>query len=468
MKYSRFVPAMIMAALISLSNINLKAKIIPASNPLIEYTGRIDFSNPDAPKFSYSGVSIRANFAGTEISMILDEEKGENYFNIIVDKVQMSRVKVEKGKHQYTLAKNLENKVHEVEIFRSTEEMFGKSTFLGFEVNKDVSLVEISNKRDRLIEFIGNSITCGYGNEAELGASFSAATENHYFTYAAVTSRSFNARHLAVCKSGIGIYRNYDGPATGNPDCMPNYYKRIFLYDEKPNYSFKEKPDLICIDLGTNDFSTNGGDSARYVNGYINFIDSLQHYYNKPEILCIIGPMLNGATLVRLRKYVNFISVFTNNRGKGKVSFFEMSEQKGDLGMGGDSHPTVAQHLKNAQELTNFISVLKGWGIIPIPLKAEVATPNMLTLSFNVEIKDTTKIFSGFKITVDGKPGNITSTYKDHSNGSKLNLVLEEFIKPGQTVELNYQKGRLSGKGGILLEPFEKLNVINQLTPPLR
>jgi hypothetical protein len=123
--------------------------------------------------------------------------------------------------------------------------MFGKTQFFDFLVDKGKGLTAIANQRTRMLEFIGNSITCGYGNEGVNGGKFGPTTENHYLTYAAITSRNFNARHLAVCKSGIGIYRNYNGPLSGNAECMTNCYTRIFLYDENPKYAFSEKPDLV-------------------------------------------------------------------------------------------------------------------------------------------------------------------------------------------------------------------------------
>ena len=241
--------------------------------------------------------------------------------------------------------------------------MFGKTQFLGFLLDKGRTLVEISNKRHHLIEFIGNSITCGYGNEGRPGEKFGPTTENHYLTYAAITSRSFNARHLVVCKSGIGIYRNYDGPFEGSSDCMTNFYQRIFLFDAFPLYNFIRKPDLICIDLGTNDFSTNKGDSSKYVSRYLQFIDTLQLKNKAADILCLLGPMLEGNDLNRVRRYLHFIVDIANKKNHGKVYFFEMSQQTGSLGIGVDSHPTVAQHKKNASELVKYIAVLKGWKI---------------------------------------------------------------------------------------------------------
>jgi hypothetical protein len=334
---------------------------IPANNRYIEYTGRIDFSNPLAPKFSYSGVSIRACFTGTSISMIMDDDIGKNYYNLILDGKLLDTVKISTGKKTYKIAEGLKNTKHEIEIFKRTEQMFGKTQFFGFVLDKGASLKTIANKRTRLIEYIGNSITCGYGNEGENGGKFGPTNENHYMTYAAITSRNLNARHLAVCKSGIGIYRNYNGTETGNTDCMTNYYTRIFLYDENPKYSFSVKPDLVCIDLGTNDFSTTGGDSALYVNNYFRLIDTIQSKYNKPDILCLLGPMLSDPNLTKVRNYLKFIAESANKKAKGDVYFFELSQQTGSLGIGIDYHPTVAQHKKNAQELTEYIKSLKSW-----------------------------------------------------------------------------------------------------------
>ncbi len=334
---------------------------VSADNPLIEYTGRIDFSNPLAPRFSYSGVSIRAAFSGTGISAILDDDTGENYYNVLIDGEVLNVLHVTQGRQEYVLGEGLENTTHEVELFKRTELTFGKTTFHGFVLPARTKLVPVQNERALLFEFIGNSITCGYGNEGPNGDVFGPTTENHFLTYAAITSRNFNARHLAVCRSGIGIYRNWDGPPEGNTDNMPNNYGRIFLYDSLPLYNFPEQPDLICINLGTNDFSTNGGDSALYVSNYFRMIDTLRSHYEKPEIVILQGSMMNGTDLDNIRRYLRFVADSAGSTGNGRVTFFEMSAQTGDLGIGIDWHPSVEQHRKNAGELTEYIRELKGW-----------------------------------------------------------------------------------------------------------
>lgn len=434
---------------------------ISANNNLIEYTGRIDFANPNAPTFSYSGVSIRACFTGTSLAIIMDDNVGDNYYNLILDGQLLDTLKITKGKKTYKIAEGLVNKIHEIEVFKRTEEMFGKTQFLGFVIDGKSALVPIINKREKLIEFIGNSITCGYGNEGVNGGKFGPTTENHYMTYAAITSRNFNARHLAVCKSGIGIFRNWDGPAEGNDQNMTTNYTRTYIWDENPKYSFSDTPDLVCIDLGTNDFSTTGGDSARYVNNYFRLIDTIQSKYSKPEIVCLLGPMMSDPVLSNVRRYLKFIADSANRKMNGKVSFFEMSQQTGSLGI--DSHPTVAQNQKNGAELTNYISALKGWKICPLIVNASLNKANEITVEFNTPIADSLNDFSGFKVLVNNKKYAISSASLDVSNNKILNVKLKKSIDPQKTVTLSYASGIISSTDMIPVGTINKFRVDKRL-----
>ncbi len=409
---------------------------ILATNPNIEYTGRIDFSKANAPQFSYSGVSIRASIDASSASVILNDEKGENLYAVIVDKVYTGKLKTTKGKSTYSLAEFQEKGMHEIEIVKITEEQFGKTAFLGFELGNDGEIVEIQNKRELLIEFIGNSITCGYGNEDRIGHKFCAETENHYMSYAAITARSFNARALVACKSGIGIYRNYAGPTEGNEDCMTNYYSRTHLYEEKPKYNFNEQPDLVCINLGTNDFSTPGYDTTRFIDNYMNLIGQIQTNYDRPEILCLTGCMLDGDALEIAKRCINQVVRQANALNKGNVYFFEMTPQ--DIkknGLGVDFHPTVKQHIQSARQLIGYISKLKEWDVDPQIVKAEVSGTNQITLYANDEECLFTESLTDMIAIADGSELHATDWLIDE-NGAAMIIKFKEDISNVKNIEL--------------------------------
>ena len=433
---------------------------IPANNAAIEYTGRIDFANPLAPKFSYSGVSIRTSFTGTSIAAIMDDDTGQNFYNIILDGKVVDTFNVSIGKKTYILAQGLANTTHEIEIFKRTELTFGKTQFFGFVIDEGATL-SAATKRDVMIEYVGNSITCGYGNEGVNGGKFGPTTENHYLTYAAITSRNFNARHLAVCRSGIGIFRNYDGPATGSNDCMTNLYTRTFLFDENPKYSFNDQPDVVCIDLGTNDFSTTGGDSARYVNNYFRLIDTIQAKYSKhPDVICLLGPMLANPTLSNVRRYMTFVADSANKKGKGNVYFFEMSAQ---TGLGIDYHPNVNQHKKNALELTNYIHSLKGWKIKPIFNSANIIDAKHIKLEFNTALQDLTNKYTGFEIYENNTKLEIDNVYIDTENSNIIHIELKQSISVGATVNLSYTPGTITSSDAIAVDALNQIAIGNGL-----
>lgn len=375
-----------------------------ATNPDIEYSGRIDFSKPEAPQFSYSGVSIRANIDARTVSATLKEETGGNRFAIIIDNVYTGNFTTQKGKATYQLAQFDQKGAHDVEIVRITEEQFGKTSFLGFELDDEGGVAPIGNRREHIIEFVGNSITCGYGNEGRIGQRFGAETENHYMTYAAIAARSLNARTIVAAKSGIGIYRNYAGPSTGNPDCMTNFYDRTFLYDEKPKYDFATQPDLVCINLGTNDMSTPGYDTTLFINNYLRLIGQIQSHYSKPEIVCLLGTMLSGPVLDTARRCINEVVRLANAKGNGNVYFFEMTPQNiEENGLGIDWHPTVKQHILSARQLIGFVSELKGWAVVPMIVMAKVSGGNQITLYANSAECLFSESLTGMKIFADGQ-----------------------------------------------------------------
>jgi len=436
---------------------------IPANNPLIEYSGRVDFTNSLAPQFSYSGVSVRASFQGTSVAIILNDEGLQNYYNIILDNKVITRIQAIVGINTYEIATGLKDTIHEIEIYKLTEQYFGITKFLGYIIDKGKTIVPISNKRNHIIEFIGNSITCGYGNEGASNDTFGPTTENNYLTYGAFTCRNLNARYFGVCVSGIGLYRNYGSASNVETyDCMANYYNRTIFKDSTPLYTNTPRPDLICVDLGTNDFSSGVGDTALFVSKYFQFIDSLQYKNKAADIICLVGPMVSGSLLDKLKRLISFVVDSANKWNRGKVYFFELSHELGDLGYGIGGHPTVAQHNKNANELTAFIDSLERWSITPIVNAGTTLNGKEIVLTFNMEISDSTAI-NGFTLIADSTTIPILSSYVDSVDDTKLHCLLANSIKSDQKLLVSYSMGTVESMYNVKLNPFYSFTVTNNL-----
>lgn len=340
----------------------VEGKSFVASNdPYIVYIGRISRTLPDAVRFTYPGVSICADFEGTSLSM--KTNSGCGAFMVEIDGAHPYRIEISRNDSVVTLAKELPAGIHRVRLMYVVEGHELKPEFYGFYLDEGCGLVQMPELPARRIEFIGDSMTCGYGVESDNPKDpFTYETENHYYTYAAETARALQAQHLVVARSGIGIYRNYNGPRDGNEDCMPAMYEQTLFMnpDETWNHSLFV-PDVVCVNLGTNDVSTTGGDPDLLTGAYRKFVAHLRSVYPEAKLVLLTGSMLNGKGLATVKKALDTVADERRLQGDKEVYRFDMSPQTGSLGYGASYHPSRRQHQKMAAELTAYLKELMGW-----------------------------------------------------------------------------------------------------------
>ena len=335
---------------------------ITPDNKDIQYVGRIDFSNPKRPAFNFPGVEIRAAFEGTSLKMMARPKSG--YFMAQIDGCKAFKVGFNAEKDSVvTLATALQAGRHTVQLMYCIEGLFRHPEFWGFVLDNGCQLLTPEPLEARCIEFIGNSITCGYGIESVNAPDpFEEETENHYMTYASITSRNLHALHTSISRSGIGVYRNYNGPKEGNADPMPKEYIYTLFNDHSQLWDFSRyTPDVVCINLGTNDFSTDNYDGKRYEEAYRLFLQQLRQYYPTQPIVLLTGPMLGEKENSLQIKILDRIAKDFQKNGDKAIYRFSFTPQNGDLGYGASWHPSAYQHQEMANELTPFLRDLMDW-----------------------------------------------------------------------------------------------------------
>ena len=341
----------------------IQGKVIPADNPNIQYVGRICFDNPKQPRFTFPGVQINARFTGTSLKMIAKPQSG--YFMVRIDEAEPFKVAFRGERDSVvTLATALPKGEHLVRVMYIIEGYELKPDFRGFVLDKDGELLDAPALPERRIEFIANSITCGYGNESiEKTDPFVYETENHYYTYAQLTARNLEAMAHVVARSGIGVYRSYDGPKTGTPDnVMTTEYEYTNLYDRSERWDFSRyQPQVVCINLGTNDLSTNNYDVKLLKQAYKQFLKQVRSHNSQAKIVYLCGSMLNGKELDIAKKTLNEVVEEAHKDGDKEVYRFDFTPQNGDLYYGASWHPSLWQHQKMAAELTAYLRTLMHW-----------------------------------------------------------------------------------------------------------
>lgn len=333
--------------------------VISPSDPLIAYTGRIDRSNPESYRFSYPGTSAEIIFDATSVT--LDATPGAGSFMVEVDSLPARKVTIAETDSTVVIADSLAPGEHRLKIIYAQEGYEARPALRGFRLSPGGKLIRKPEPAALRMEFIGNSITCGYGIESDdPKEGFSFPTENHYYSYAARTARALGADYCTVARSGIGIYRNYGSPIEGSDMDMPDIYGRTLYYEAEPAWDFsKFTPDIVCVNLGTNDTSLDTYSTDSIYNAFSTFHSRLRSNYPKAKIVYLTGAMLGGKALEDVRTILDKMTAQKRAGADSLVYRFDMTPQDGSLGYGADYHPSRRQAEKMASELTGFIESIR-------------------------------------------------------------------------------------------------------------
>ncbi len=345
------------------ANLNL----FTPDNQHIRYTGRIDFSNPKKPKLSNAGAYFEAKFKGNTCEILLEDQElkdNHNYISAVIDGKYLGRIKMEKNKTKYGIAKNLKNTSHTLLICKATESQIGYVEFSGI---RCVEILPLKKDLKRKIEFIGNSITCGMGldtSEIPCGTAQWFEQHNAYLAYGPLVARELQSDWLLSSVSGIGIVRNWNSPGPVMPDVYDNLYLNT---DSSVVWEAKRYiPDLISICLGTNDFSDGDGpspreevDSSEFVNKYILFVKYIRNRYPQAKICCLTSPMLSGKKSTKLKNYLTAVLDHMQQTGEDKDIYMFVFPHTYVSGCG--EHPVKEEHQKMANELLPFFKKVMGW-----------------------------------------------------------------------------------------------------------
>jgi lysophospholipase L1-like esterase len=322
----------------------------------VRVVGRTD-GDPKSPRFEWSSVSIQARFKGTSVQVDLDGGNN-NYFEVVVDGKTEPRVTTTSGRRKVPIVSGLPDAAHDLVIWRRAEANNGAPTqFFGLDLGGG-TLLPIAAPPHKL-EIIGDSLTCGYGNEgAGPGCHFSYDTENSYLAYGAVAARALDADLYTECWSGKGMYRNNGGDMN---EPMPVLFNRTIPTDSSSTWNFSWTPDAVVINLATNDFAT-GDPGQPFVDAYKAFVAALRKHYPSAFIFVIDGPSMSGSALTTAQGYLDQVVQARKDLGDTRIEQIPITPQdQSKNGIGCDYHPSVATDDIMGKALAAAIKKTMGW-----------------------------------------------------------------------------------------------------------
>lgn len=347
----------------------------PVNETYVKLLGRTSLK--DGMRYlSYSCSGIEFEVVASKVEAILwtDGEKwGEDFKAwmavFINDKnVPYKRFCLQQEEASYILYEGKSEEKVKIKLIKYSEAAFAKVGIKALEIEGQVPS-PTSNKKLK-IEFIGDSITCGYGNEGEFGKDhFTTAQENPYLAYAAQTAHTLQADYHLISWSGIGILSSWTDQNEINrkEQLMPKLYPYTNLalneiVGEKEFWEFKAfLPDYIVIHLGTNDASYTKGQRAResaFEAVYYQFLLMVRMYNPQAYIICSLGGISTELYPVLTRA----VESFKDNEKDTQIECLAFENQMAIDGIGTDSHPSLKTHQKMAKYLVQKIQELREQG----------------------------------------------------------------------------------------------------------
>jgi lysophospholipase L1-like esterase len=331
-------------------------KFFAADHPYFQYTGRIDFSNRELPRYWLPGVYVRARFGGTQCAIVVQDEmlggSKHNYIQVVIDDTIHYRVKLEGKRDTIEVAIGLANKPHTITICKNTETNIGYMEFAGIIAEK---LLPPPSKPKRRIEFIGNSITCGTGSDLSripCGKGVWEDQHNAYLSYGPTTARNLKAQWQLAAYSGIGLVNS----CCNIPFAMPQVYDKVIPAKDSIQWNFKNYvADVVTICLGQNDGAQ---DSAMFCNAYVQFVQEIRSYYPEARIVLLNSPMADQNLTAVLKNFITSVVARLNKEGDKSVHKYFFSKS---FNSGCDGHPDLQEHKQIAKELTTYLKSLMKW-----------------------------------------------------------------------------------------------------------
>lgn len=257
-----------------------------------------------------------------------------------------------------------------IRVMKVSETAMSTVCLKAIETDDDAEIFP-EEKKMHLVEFAGDSITCGYGVDDEVAEhSFKTDTEDATKAYAYLTCQALKADHSLVSISGYGIISGYSGDGVRRPDqLLPTYYEKMGFsygsmqgtYPQDVAWNFDAlQPELVVINLGTNDQSFTQKKEElcqEYCDEYRKFIKVIRSRNPQAQILSILGVM--GTDLCAMAEKA--VNDYKKETGDDKICFLPFEEQLDEDGRGADWHPSQLTHRKVAEKLSVFIREYMNW-----------------------------------------------------------------------------------------------------------
>lgn len=297
------------------------------------------------------GVALDQAASGVEFTVKTEgkvtftaDVNADTYFTVYVDGVrQEERQLLTTTKRTMTVAEFASNGTHTIRIVKQTEAQ--KSLCIVRSIGLNGTIADKPADKDMYLEFIGDSITCGFGNltDAANQDAGNALYEDATLAFPFVTAEKVGADVSVLGFSGMGVSKNFAS------FLAKDYYSAVsYVRSALVAHDFARVPDYVIVNLGTND-TVMGATKSEFqsaVKALVAQIRGNDGYNTQVPIIWTDGLM--GANV---QAWVT--ETFTELGGESAALYVLTFEHDPS---GGGAHPAIEGHEAAAKVLADFIN----------------------------------------------------------------------------------------------------------------
>ena len=310
--------------------------------------------------FNWSGSGFSVRFRGSslvaEFYSNAPETKDLAYLKVYIDGQPQPDILLREECQMLTLAEGLDPQQEHILEVRKRTNVRSSSAGLSRLVLMDGIILEPEAPKERCIEFVGDSLTVGYmaSKEGKSARAWSTTTEDVTGTYCPQIAAAFDAQYQVVGVSGRGVVRNNGGDAEM---LFPEIYRQLDPYNNPGvEYDFASHPDVIIINLGTNDESAANENlpPEEFRKGLYDFLQEVRQYHPDAQILYTYGLVRTG-----LSSHIEAVVTQLQNQGDEKLHYLQLTQcEQWELNL---NHTVASAYASRGEEIIEKIRQITLW-----------------------------------------------------------------------------------------------------------
>lgn len=307
----------------------------------LKFHGRVTkLSTSFACDATGGGIEFRIKAKGKVVLTVLAQNQ-ESYFTVYVDgERKNTRFKADPGSPDtLNIAYFGDEGEHTIRVAKQTEAQYSLCELLSIEFMGE--FLDPPAYTDKYIEIIGDSITAGTGNLVRNTAAGQANNQDGTKAWPYLAAEALGVDASIVSCGGIGIGKGFRDEVETEFYPFTSYFR-----DKTTEYSFERKPNLVFVNLGTNDVSKDATEN--------------QVKTETKKLIEMIREKNGGVPIVFTRNLMNdakaaeWMKAVITEMGGESAGLYQFTLNKD--GEGGSGHPTKEGHAIAADMIVSFVN----------------------------------------------------------------------------------------------------------------